>query len=229
MVIRKHVSATCCWRNIDDDGAKTCSGAATILKLTLGIPVMLILEMPADWEGQKENQWSFPDHIRPLTAGAEAMHGVVYDIVGRVLTNGGHFKAIFTPDGKHLYSYDGDENGGKPKRVRLVGPDGDESDFSDSQRPVKKRRSNLVLSDEESETPNPVINPHLSIMRLTVVAGKGEAGTPLWSPSYLLSAPSVLSFPTSHARVLYPPVQSSQVQLRASYEETIGTETHEQE
>ncbi|KAJ7929784.1 hypothetical protein B0H13DRAFT_1859268 [Mycena leptocephala] len=230
-----------CWRNINDDGKKTCSGAATILKLILGIPVMLILEMPADWEGQKENQWSFPDHIRPLTAGAEAMHGVVYDIVGRVLTNGGHFKAIFTPDGKHVYSYDGDENGGcailtpdvnlagrippksgwrtyaviyhlrgglrvhsirfaaistpappytipdvvgldlpnitemagedrfwlrnpwrtdildfissrrKPKRVRFVDPDGDESDFSDSQRPVKKRRSNLVLSDEESD------------------------------------------------------------------------------
>jgi hypothetical protein len=101
-----------CWRNIDDDGAKTCSGAATVLKLILGIPVMLILELPADWDGQKSNQWSFPDHIRPLTAGAETMHGVVYDIVGRGLTNGGHFKAIFTPDGKHTYCYDGDDNGG---------------------------------------------------------------------------------------------------------------------
>ncbi|KAJ7911162.1 hypothetical protein B0H13DRAFT_2272106 [Mycena leptocephala] len=40
-----------CWRNIDDDGAKTCSGAATVLKLILGIPVILIFELPADWDG----------------------------------------------------------------------------------------------------------------------------------------------------------------------------------
>jgi hypothetical protein len=101
-----------CWRNVDDDGAKLCSGMATALELFFGIPVMLILEIPSTWGRNHANQWNFPRRIRPLTAGAESMHGVVYDIVGRAFTNGGHFTATYTPDSKRVYQYDDMHNGG---------------------------------------------------------------------------------------------------------------------
>ncbi|KAJ7504614.1 hypothetical protein B0H11DRAFT_1709555 [Mycena galericulata] len=101
-----------CWRTIDDDGEASCSGKATVLELVLGIPVMLILELPNPWAGHRPHQWNFPSTIRPLTLSAETMHGVVYDIVGRAFTNDGHFKAIFTADGKHVYEYDDMHNDG---------------------------------------------------------------------------------------------------------------------
>jgi hypothetical protein len=73
---------------------------------------MLILEIPSTWGRNHANQWNFPRRIRPLTAGAESMHGVVYDIVGRAFTNGGHFTATYTPDSKRVYQYDDMHNGG---------------------------------------------------------------------------------------------------------------------
>ncbi|KAJ7086352.1 hypothetical protein B0H15DRAFT_782057 [Mycena belliarum] len=102
-----------CWRRLDDDGEKSCSGSATILQLVLGIPVMLILEIP----GNEPNQWNFPPKIRPSTLGAECTHGVVYDLVGRAFTNGSHFKAHFTRDGKHVYAYDDMQNEGAAMMV----------------------------------------------------------------------------------------------------------------
>ncbi|KAF8134056.1 hypothetical protein K438DRAFT_1997887 [Mycena galopus ATCC 62051] len=103
---RSPATSHTCWRNVDDDGVATCSGAATFLKLILGIPVMLVLELPTEWDGEQAIQWNFPQSLRPLTAGAATMHGVVYEIVGRAFSDGSHFKAMFTPDGKNVYSYD---------------------------------------------------------------------------------------------------------------------------
>ncbi|KAJ7166933.1 hypothetical protein C8R46DRAFT_899417, partial [Mycena filopes] len=101
-----------CWRNVDNDGERTCVGAATVIPLVLGIPVMLILELPGAWDGILPNQWNFPRQLRPLlTVGAET-NGVVYDIVGRAFTNGGHFRADFTPDGRNVYAYDDMQHGG---------------------------------------------------------------------------------------------------------------------
>ncbi|KAJ7822729.1 hypothetical protein B0H14DRAFT_3146235 [Mycena olivaceomarginata] len=68
--------------------------------------MMLILELPAEWDGKRPLQWNFPQSIRLSTAGAETMHGVVYDIVGRAFSDGNHFKATFTPDEQNVYSYD---------------------------------------------------------------------------------------------------------------------------
>ncbi|KAJ6514135.1 hypothetical protein DFH09DRAFT_1099690 [Mycena vulgaris] len=101
-----------CWRNIDDDGEPTCFGKAKLLQLILGIPVMLILEIPSPWVGSAPNEWDFPQNLRPLTLGAEALDGVVYDIVGRAFTNGGHFRASFTRDDKLVYEYDDMRNDG---------------------------------------------------------------------------------------------------------------------
>ncbi|KAJ7436921.1 hypothetical protein FB451DRAFT_1061373, partial [Mycena latifolia] len=112
LINRNPENSPSCWRRLDDDGEKSCGGAATALQLILGIPVMLILEIPSEWVGNRSNQWSFPPTIRPITLGAECTHGVVYDIVGRAFTSGNHFKAAFTRDGKHVYSYDDMQNEG---------------------------------------------------------------------------------------------------------------------
>ncbi|KAJ7658638.1 hypothetical protein DFH06DRAFT_1407053, partial [Mycena polygramma] len=101
-----------CWRNVDNDGHPTCAGAATLLPLLLGIPVMLILEVPGDWHGRRAKSWNFPERLRPLTASAATTYGVEYEIVGRAFTNGGHFTASFTTDGTNTYSYDDTKNGG---------------------------------------------------------------------------------------------------------------------
>ncbi|KAJ6461966.1 hypothetical protein DFH09DRAFT_1114122 [Mycena vulgaris] len=111
MINRTPANGTC-WRNVDDDGAPTFSGAARELSLLLGIPAMLILEMPSAWGTNVAKQWNFPRHIRPLTQGAESLHGVVYDIVGRAFSNGSHFKATYTPDDKHVYAYNDLRNDG---------------------------------------------------------------------------------------------------------------------
>ena len=55
--INRDPADSTCWRNIDDDGEKSCLGTATDLELVLGIPVMLILEVPSSWRG---NEWDFP-------------------------------------------------------------------------------------------------------------------------------------------------------------------------
>ncbi|KAJ7101594.1 hypothetical protein C8R43DRAFT_1167387 [Mycena crocata] len=100
-----------CWRNIDNDGARTCDGAATVHDIFLGIPVVLIFEMPSTGRGRTP-QWNFPKHIRPLTREAETKHGLIYDIVGRAWTNDGHFRCTFTPDMKQVYDYDDMQNQG---------------------------------------------------------------------------------------------------------------------
>ncbi|KAJ7698840.1 hypothetical protein B0H16DRAFT_1349348, partial [Mycena metata] len=112
-VNRRPENSPSCWRNVDDNGAATCSGPATVIPVIIGIPVMLILELPSAWDGTLPDQWDFPPHIRPLTAAvAENTHGVVYDIVGRAFSNGAHFKANFTPDGTNVYTYDDTKHGG---------------------------------------------------------------------------------------------------------------------
>ncbi|KAJ6457808.1 hypothetical protein C8R47DRAFT_1203316 [Mycena vitilis] len=171
--------APVCWRNVDDNGASTCSGAATLLPLLLGIPVMLILEIPGEWGGNQPPQWDFPKHIRPLTAGAETVHGVVYDIVGRAFSNGGHFKAVFTPDGENTYSYDDTRHGGHsvlttkkdligkiaPKSgwrtyavvYRLRGGARAQAFFTRSQTAAARRLHSIVFSASSSDTiPNVV-------------------------------------------------------------------------
>ncbi|KAJ7753231.1 hypothetical protein B0H16DRAFT_1835398 [Mycena metata] len=112
-VNRRPEKSPSCWRNVDDNGAATCSGPATVIPVIIGVPVMLILELPSAWDGTLPDQWDFPPHIRPLTAAvAENTHGVVYDIVGRAFSNGAHFKANFTLDGTNVYTYDDTKHGG---------------------------------------------------------------------------------------------------------------------
>ncbi|KAJ7474341.1 hypothetical protein FB451DRAFT_1467183 [Mycena latifolia] len=112
ILIRPGEKNRSCWRNIDDDGEASCSGAAALSQIILGIPVMLIFEVAGLWDRKGQNQWNFPVHISPLSLGAEALNGVVYVIVGRAFTNGGHFKAIFTPDDINVYEYDDMANQG---------------------------------------------------------------------------------------------------------------------
>lgn len=100
-----------CWRDVD--GQPHCHGHAGLLELYISIPIMLIIELGD--QGDSENIWTFPKHIRPLTQNAETTDGVVYDIVGRAFFSDAsqHFIARFTPNTKDIYNYDGMTNDGR--------------------------------------------------------------------------------------------------------------------
>ncbi|KAJ7927101.1 hypothetical protein B0H13DRAFT_1861641 [Mycena leptocephala] len=106
-----------CWRNVDDDGAATCTGAATVLELMFGIPVMFILEIPNAWTaGNRPQQWNFPVKF---WCKIYAWYRIRHCWPG--FYNGRHFTATFTPDGKNVFQYDGMQNEGF-KRFTNLGP-----------------------------------------------------------------------------------------------------------
>lgn len=111
-VNKEATSKTHCWRTLD--AQVLCDGSPNFITLYLGIPVMLIIEFGDILH--RDNKWTIPKHIRPLTKEAQEQHSLVYDVVGLVFCdptpNLAHFIARYSPDGKRVYQYDDLSYGG---------------------------------------------------------------------------------------------------------------------
>ncbi|KAG2738680.1 hypothetical protein P692DRAFT_20921060 [Suillus brevipes Sb2] len=111
-VNKEATSKTHCWRTLD--AQVLCDGSPNFVTLYIGIPVMLIVEFGDILH--RDNKWTIPKHIRPLTKEAQDQHSLVYDVVGLVFCDPtpklAHFIARYSPDGKRVYHYDDLSHGG---------------------------------------------------------------------------------------------------------------------
>lgn len=111
MSANKTAEATPCWRAIN--GNLLCHGSAQSVDTVVSIPIMLVLEIGDDHDAH--NTWNFPETIRPLSQEAEKTDGLIYEIVGRVFYSAqkAHFVSCFTDNGKWVFDYDDNGNGGR--------------------------------------------------------------------------------------------------------------------
>jgi hypothetical protein len=113
---------TTCWRCTD--GMGMCNGAASMIKICLSIPVLLVIETGVHIEADgttKEviSEWDFPLTLLPDTKAAAREDGVIYDIVGRAFTNGNHFIARYaSPTTSRVFDYNSMQHGGFCQRIK---------------------------------------------------------------------------------------------------------------
>ncbi|KAH7907135.1 hypothetical protein BJ138DRAFT_1215655, partial [Hygrophoropsis aurantiaca] len=106
-----------CWRTVE--GRPLCNGSADVIRFLVHLPVMLIIDL-GDYANPR-NIWDITNHLRPLSRRTDEGQGLIYDIVGLALfngTEGSHFIARYTPDGKKVFDYDGMQNGGIASLVK---------------------------------------------------------------------------------------------------------------
>jgi hypothetical protein len=98
-----------CWQRFDDDGGYICQGQTKSLRMTLSIPVMLIIEIESSTvqHGGNNCLWSAPTSMYPLKR-SSAKDGIVYDLVGRGMfrTSETHYTSRHCRD-KNMYLYNG--------------------------------------------------------------------------------------------------------------------------
>lgn len=103
-----------CWRQ--KDSQPLCGGQACLKQVVMSIPIVLILALEGFHERyyNMEIRWDVPEQLYPSTVDLGKSHGLVYDIVGCAYFTAKtkHYTARFTPDGKHVYAYDGVDSGG---------------------------------------------------------------------------------------------------------------------
>ncbi|KIK49708.1 hypothetical protein GYMLUDRAFT_253670 [Collybiopsis luxurians FD-317 M1] len=115
--IARGSAQTVCWRKDNARGEMYCSGKPILVEFFSKLPVLLTFE-------PNSTQWNFPKVLYPSTQKHGKKTGLVYDLVGRIFTNGSHFighyalptsnnrVSIFTYDGMKHYGYSQLEHGG---------------------------------------------------------------------------------------------------------------------
>ncbi|TRM67848.1 hypothetical protein BD626DRAFT_564741 [Schizophyllum amplum] len=134
-----------CWRQ--RDGHMFCDGAACRKDIVTSIPTVLILLLEG-WDDTicaSDVQLSIPTELFPLTKTLGRECGLVYNIVGRAYfdPSAAHFWARFTPDGKHVYQYDGLTGGGS-------------SYLQEAMHVKDDLAGDLYISASDAEHPRPV-------------------------------------------------------------------------
>ena len=109
---------TTCWRC--SGGKGTCNGAASFANIKLSIPIILIIEVGVlihenNATQEDISQWEYPQTLLPDTNSAAKEDGLIYDIVGRAFTNGGHFIARYTSNSR-IFNYNGMQHDGFSQR-----------------------------------------------------------------------------------------------------------------
>jgi hypothetical protein len=99
-----------------------CNGAASMIKICLCIPVLLVIEMGVHIKTDgttKEaiSEWDFPLTLLLDTKAAAREDGVIYDIVGYAFTNGKHFIARYASPTSRVFDYNGMQHGGFCQRI----------------------------------------------------------------------------------------------------------------
>ncbi|KIK50699.1 hypothetical protein GYMLUDRAFT_252735 [Collybiopsis luxurians FD-317 M1] len=103
-----------CWRQErqDDTITSVCAGSSKQIQILTDIPVLLNIAPDVT----AEKFWDFPLEIFIGPKAAAHKKGLVYDLVGVVLTNGNHYVTLTViptaSKSKAIFAYDGMKNGG---------------------------------------------------------------------------------------------------------------------
>ncbi|KAF5379616.1 hypothetical protein D9757_009228 [Collybiopsis confluens] len=108
-----------CWRQESQDDVITgvCAGKSRQIQFLVDLPVLL--NIVSDYQAGKA--WTFPLELYIGSKSAAIRQGLVYDLVGVVLSNGNHFTTLTaiptTSNSKAVFAYDGMTNGGFSKYI----------------------------------------------------------------------------------------------------------------
>ncbi|KAF5368807.1 hypothetical protein D9757_012280 [Collybiopsis confluens] len=93
-----------CWRKDNAKGEVYCSGRPKLVEFFSKLPVLFTFE-------PNNASWDFPKILYPSTQVHGKSTGLIYDLVGRIFTNGNHFISRYvlpTAGGRHaIFTYDG--------------------------------------------------------------------------------------------------------------------------